>query len=126
MASDPDQEGGRDLELRETLATEHAELLGRVSALSRSLEDIVSASVSANADDEHDPEGSTIAFERAQVSALLAQARAHLTESAEALRRPDAGGYGICERCGGVIARQRLLARPTARTCIDCAVAGTG
>jgi len=126
MAGDPDQEWGGDLEMPESLAAEQLELLARVSALSHSLDDIVSASVSANADDEHDPEGSTIAFERAQVSALLAQARAHLTESAEALRRLDAGGYGTCERCGGVIARQRLLARPTARTCIDCAVAGAG
>ena len=30
------------------------------------MEDIVSASLSSNADDEHDPEGSTIAFEPAQ------------------------------------------------------------
>jgi DnaK suppressor protein len=106
------------------LAAERAEVLGRVRALSSSLEDIVSASLSANADDEHDPEGSTIAFERAQVAALLAQATAHLTESTEALRLLEAGGYGHCERCGAAIARERLLARPTAHTCIDCAVAG--
>jgi DnaK suppressor protein len=126
MTSGPHQERREDADVREALATEQAELLARVSALSRSMDDIVSASVSANADDEHDPEGSTIAFERAQVAALLAQARAHLTESTEALRRLDAGGYGSCERCGAVIARPRLLARPTARTCIDCAAADKG
>ena len=107
--------------MREVLLAEQAEVLARVGALSRSMEDIVSASLSANADDEHDPEGSTIAFERAQVAALLAQARAHLRESTEALRRLDGGGYGHCERCGGAIAPERLLARPTARTCIECA-----
>jgi DnaK suppressor protein len=124
MTGDPQREWREEGYVREVLAAEQAEVLARVGALSRSLEDIVSASVSANADDEHDPEGSTIAFERAQVAALLAQATAHLRESTEALQRLDAGRYGHCERCGGAIARERLLARPTARTCIDCAVAG--
>ena len=123
MTGDPDQEWRDDGDVREILAAEQAEVLARVGALERSMADIVSASVSANADDEHDPEGSTIAFERAQVAALLAQAEAHLKESTEALRRLDAGGYGHCERCGAAIARERLLARPTARTCIRCAVA---
>jgi RNA polymerase-binding transcription factor len=123
MTGDPQQEWREEGHVRDVLAAEQAEVLARVAALSRSMEDIVSASLSANADDEHDPEGSTIAFERAQVAALLAQATAHLKESTEALRRLDAGGYGQCERCGAAIARERLLARPTARTCIDCAAA---
>src|SRR5690349_11243538 len=100
MGSGPSEERREDDDLRVALAAEQAELLARVNALSRSMDDIVSASVSANADDEHDPEGSTIAFERAQVAALLAQARAHLTESTDALRRLDAGDYGTCVRCG--------------------------
>jgi DnaK suppressor protein len=123
MKGDPQRERRDEGSLREVLAAERAEILGRIGALNRSMEDIVSASLSANGDDEHDPEGSTIAFERAQVAALLAQATAHLTESTEALRRLEAGGYGHCERCGAAIARERLLARPTARTCIDCAAA---
>jgi DnaK suppressor protein len=124
MKGDPQRERRDEGSVREVLAAERAEIVGRIGALNRSMEDIVSASLSANGDDEHDPEGSTIAFERAQVAALLAQATAHLTESTEALRRLEAGGYGHCERCGAAIARERLLARPTARTCIDCAVAG--
>src|SRR3954464_6664916 len=124
-SGEPHEEWSDDRGVREVLAAEQAEVFARVDALSRSMEDIVSASVSANADDEHDPEGSRIAFERAQVAALLAQARTHLTESTEALGRLDAGE---CERWGAAIGRQRLLARPTARTCIDCAAgeAGTG
>ncbi len=110
-------------DVREALAAEQAELRARVTALTGSLEDIVSASLSANADDEHDPEGSTIAFERAQVTALLAHTRGRLTEAGEALQRLDAGHYGRCERCGGLIAPERLEARPTARTCIRCASA---
>jgi DnaK suppressor protein len=110
-----------DPDAREALSAEQAEVAVRVAALSRSLEDIVAASLSSNADDEHDPEGSTIAFERAQVTALLAQARTHLAEATEALQRLDAGRYGRCERCEGPIAAERLLAGPTARTCIHCA-----
>ena len=110
-----------DADVREALAAEQAELLARVETQTRAMDDIISASASSNADDEHDPEGSTIAFERAQVAALLTQARVHLAESAEALSRLDAGTYGICERCGEPIARERLLARPTARSCVACA-----
>ncbi|WP_306514392.1 TraR/DksA family transcriptional regulator, partial [Janibacter hoylei] len=79
------------------------------------------ASEGSNADDEHDPEGATIAFERSQVDALARQAREHLREIDAALARLDAGDYGTCERCGRPISAGRLEARPTARTCIDCA-----
>ena len=88
------------------------------------MEDIVSASVSSNADDEHDPEGSTIAFERAQVAALLAQARAQCRSRPKHCSGWTRASTGHCERCGAAIAPERLLARPTARTCIGCAAAG--
>jgi len=72
-------------------------------------------------DDEHDPEGSTIAFERAQVAALLDQAERQLAELDAAVARVDAGGYGQCESCGDAIAAERLLVRPAATRCITCA-----
>jgi DnaK suppressor protein len=37
-----------------------------------------------------------------------------------ALGRLDAGGYGICARCGVDIPEARLLATPTVQTCIGC------
>ena len=82
---------------------------------------IVEASEGSNADDEHDPEGSTIAFERSQVGALVTQAREHLTEIAAARQRLVDGTYGTCGDCGRVIPTARLEARPTARTCVACA-----
>ncbi|MCW2800911.1 MAG: TraR/DksA family transcriptional regulator [Aeromicrobium sp.] len=82
---------------------------------------IVAASADSNADDEHDPEGSTIAFERAQVGALIEQGERHLAEIEAAQGRIDADTYGQCESCGRNIAPARLEARPIARTCIDCA-----
>jgi RNA polymerase-binding transcription factor DksA len=82
---------------------------------------VVAASRDTNADDEHDPEGTTIAFERSQVGALVRQAQHHLVEIEAAMNRLDAGKYGICELCGGPIGEGRLGARPVARTCIQCA-----
>jgi DnaK suppressor protein len=93
----------------------------QIEALTREFDGVVAASRSSNADDEHDPEGATIAFERQQVAALLEQARSRLADVDAALARRDAGGYGVCESCGRPIAPERLAARPAARTCIDCA-----
>ena len=85
---------------------------------------MIAASADSNADDEHDPEGSTIAFERSQVGALIAQAREHLAEVEAALGRTQDGTYGVCESCGQPIPSARLEARPVARTCITCAARG--
>ncbi len=74
-------------------------------------------------DDEHDPEGATVAFERAQVAALLRQARNHLTALDLALERLGDHTYGTCAMCEQAIPMERLEAQPTARTCVGCAAA---
>jgi RNA polymerase-binding transcription factor DksA len=103
------------------LAAEHAGALEQIEVLTREFDGVVAASRASNADDEHDPEGATIAFERQQVVALLEQARRRLADVEAALAHREAGDYGICETCGRSIAPERLAARPAARTCIDCA-----
>jgi RNA polymerase-binding protein DksA len=103
------------------LADERAAALAQIEALTREFDGVVAASRSSNADDEHDPEGATIAFERQQVAALLEQARRRLADVEAALARRDVGDYGSCETCGRPIGAERLAARPAARTCIDCA-----
>jgi DnaK suppressor protein len=103
------------------LATERREVLALLADLTRGHGDIVAAALDSNLDDEHDPEGATIAFERAQVDALMDQARRRLREVDAAERRLGDGRYGWCEECGAAVARARLEARPTARTCIGCA-----
>ena len=107
----------------DALARTRAETLAQIAALTREFEEVVAASRSSNADDEHDPEGATIAFERQQVAALLDQARRRLADVDEALARAAAGDYGTCADCGRPIAPGRLEARPTARTCVACASA---
>jgi RNA polymerase-binding transcription factor DksA len=103
------------------LEAERAAALAQIDALTRSFDEVVAASQASNADDEHDPEGATIAFERQQVVALLELARRRLAEVDAALDRRAAGRYGVCESCGRPIAAERLAVRPAARTCIDCA-----
>jgi RNA polymerase-binding transcription factor DksA len=103
------------------LDAERAAAIAQIAALTREFDDVVAASKASNADDEHDPEGATIAFERQQVAALLEQAQRRLADVDAALARRAAGDYGICENCGRPIAPERLAARPAARTCIDCA-----
>lgn len=93
----------------------------RLARLRGDFAEIVAASADSNADDEHDPEGSTIAFERSQIGTLIEQAEHHLAEIESAQRRVDEGTFGVCESCGERIARARLEARPVARTCIACA-----
>jgi DnaK suppressor protein len=107
--------------MTDPLASERAAAQAQIESLTREFDDVVAASRASNADDEHDPEGATIAFERQQVVALLDQARARLADIEAALARRDAGDYGICENCGRPNAPERLAARPAARTCIDCA-----
>lgn len=106
---------------REALAAARAGAVARVGGLERELDGITQAAEAANGDDEHDPEGATIAFERQHTAALLGQARERLAEIDAALRRLAGGGYGVCERCGGAIGAARLAARPDAATCVRCA-----
>jgi RNA polymerase-binding transcription factor DksA len=103
------------------LLAERDAVSAQIAALTREFDDVVAASRASNADDEHDPEGATIAFERQQVAALLEVARHRLAEVEAALGRRRAGGYGVCEVCGREIPEERLAARPAARTCVACA-----
>lgn len=73
------------------------------------------------ADDEHDPDGSTASLDQARDVALLTRADQTLAELAAAEERLAAGRYGVCERCGGLIAVERLQARPETRVCVACA-----
>ena len=101
------------------LASDRANEVERIAGLRKEFAEVIEASAANIADDEHDPEGSTIAYERTQIGALIEQAERHLDEIDAAIRRISDGVYGRCEVCGESISEARLLARPTARTCID-------
>jgi DnaK suppressor protein len=103
------------------LEAERRRTAQRLERLRHDHEGFVAASLNSNADDEHDPEGATIAFERSQVQTLARRLEQHLADVEAAERRLVEGSYGICERCGRAIPDDRLEARPTARMCIGCA-----
>ena len=107
--------------LREHLSTEAARTAARAAALERDLVNIIEVSADSVRDDEHDPEGATIAFERAQVATLLADARAQMAAIEQATARLAGGEAGRCEDCGGPIGLERLLARPATTQCVTCA-----
>lgn len=108
-------------QFRQRLLTERDSTVTLMADLGADIDSLVQARQGSNNDDEHDPEGSTLAFERSQTDALLAQSTKRLADIAAALERLDAGTYGVCENCGKPIAPARLDARPYAPTCITCA-----
>lgn len=113
-------------EARSRLEEERRQTLGRLASLTDDFDAVVAAALDSNADDEHDPEGATIAFERSQVGALVQQAKHHLAEIDAATARLESGTYGVCEACGEPIGQARLEARPVARLCIGCAALRSG
>ncbi|MCW2882281.1 MAG: yocK 1 [Sphaerisporangium sp.] len=110
--------------MRSLLGADREQTLSRVASLTGDWDDIVESSALVSTDDEHDPEGSSTAFERAHIQSLLDQAQAHLADLDLALERLHDGTYGVCERCGRPIALERLKVRPAAKTCITCASRG--
>ncbi len=108
------------------LREERDEVRARLASMTRDLEALFAASADSNADDEHDPEGQTIAYERSQLSALIQGAQAHLSGIDAAAVRLQQGSYGTCEVCDQPIPAARLEARPTARTCVRHAARGRG
>ncbi|TXN32181.1 molecular chaperone DnaK [Lacisediminihabitans profunda] len=75
----------------------------------------------SSADDEHDPDGSTLSSDWSRISGLAAALGERRAGVERALERIDSGTYGACARCGRPIGRARLGARPAADLCIECA-----
>src|SRR3984957_16381572 len=84
------------------LNAERARALGYLADLERDFAAIVTSARegAAGGDDEHDPEGATVAFERQHVAALISREHEHLSAIDAALRKVDSGIYEICDRCG--------------------------
>lgn len=96
-----------------------AEVTDRLAAQRRAVDGIVESARDSNADDEHDPEGATLAWERQQAAALAAEAERERDQLLAALDRVAAGTYGVCEVCGRPIPAARLEARPAATRCVE-------
>jgi DnaK suppressor protein len=102
------------------LAGEAASARALLVSLGSDIADIVEARRDSNNDDEHDPEGATLAFERSQADALRRSAQDRLAAIDRAERRLVDGSYGTCVVCSGHIPVGRLEARPWADRCVSC------
>lgn len=107
--------------IRAALAALEVDAIQSIAELGGNIDSIVAARQDSNSDDEHDPEGTTLAFERSQSDALLRQAEQRLKDILAARARLEDGTFGACAMCGGRISPGRLEARPYATTCIECA-----
>lgn len=66
-------------------------------------------------------DSSQVTAERGETDVLVTELRSSLQEIERALEKLDEGTYGICERCGKLIAPDRLEAMPATALCISCA-----
>jgi RNA polymerase-binding transcription factor DksA len=115
---------GRRAELLRALDGARAEAERRVAEFEETVASIV-GSRGDDTDDEHDPDGTTLSWERALHAGTVATARAHLAEIDAAIARLRGGWDGSCEVCGKPIARERLEVRPSACRCVACASRGS-
>ena len=95
----------------------------RIAALDADLLAFRAARADSNADDEHDPEGSTLSSDWSRIAGLRSEAVAQLEQAEMALARVAEGSYGLCITCGAAIPDARLAVRPAALQCVACAAA---
>ena len=66
-------------------------------------------------------EGTTEAIDRLTKVGTAEQLAAMRADVVRALGKLDDGTYGLCDRCGALIAEERLEARPWSVLCVRCA-----
>ena len=107
--------------VREALLARRVEVLAGLRDQAEQLRLVRRDRAADFADDEHDPEGSTLS---AAWQLLDGVHRAHLEELGQleaALERIEEASFGRCEACGREIPVERLLVRPQATRCVECA-----
>ena len=112
------------LDLQSVLAAVEAEqerTARQVASLEAIVATIVEGSELTSTDDEHDPEGATIAYERAQAIALLRQARADWDALVITRQQLNERRQVVCSVCRREIDLERVAALPTTTRCVRCA-----
>lgn len=103
------------------LAAHAAAVRARLDRIRAQQDDIARLRDGASGDDEHDPEGETLATRWSQLRALELAAEAEERSVAAAQADAARGAYGVCIGCGGRIPAARLRALPHTRRCVVCA-----
>jgi len=107
--------------LRAVLIADREATESLITRLIADLDSFTEARKDGATDDEHDPEGPTLAFERSQSTAILEQTRQHFAQIESAMLRLDEGSFGVCATCGRDIPFARLEVRPYSTQCVSCA-----
>lgn len=106
-------------EVRASLSAASADAQRLLVTLGADIASIVDARRDSSTDDEHDPEGATLAYERSQADAMRSGALERLVEIQAAQERLERGAYGTCAVCGVQIPEARLALRPWATRCVE-------
>ena len=73
-----------------------AEATERIRELEVEFDRLVESTAGANGDDEHDPDGTTLAYERQQLVALIEQSHVTRDDLIKAIAALEQGSYGMC------------------------------
>jgi len=111
----------RTAEFEQLIAERRTELTARLASIEDRLSVIRVARSGATDDDEHDPEGSTLATEWSRAEGQRTDATRELAELDAAIDRVADGTYGVCASCGNPIPVARLRLLPAATLCVPCA-----
>ena len=104
--------------VREALLAEAAEMRESIAESEAELTALMTEGSDGAGRDPADVGSHT--FERDQNLSLHQNQRNKLEQTEQALRRLDAGSYGVCENCGQPIGKLRLTAFPRAMMCVTC------
>ena len=111
-------------DLRERLFTEKAELESQLATLEENTFAASQSDMSGEvAFDDETADAGTATFERERDLSIENNIRDLLAKIDRALKRMDAGTYGICDRCGKPIEKARVKALPYVDLCIKDAQA---
>jgi DnaK suppressor protein len=111
-------------DLRQRLLTERAELQDQLETLEENTFAASQSDMSGEvAFDDETADAGTATFERERDLSIENNVRDLLAKIERALRRMDAGTYGLCDRCGRPIEKARIKALPYVDLCIKDAQA---
>jgi YteA family regulatory protein len=108
--------------LREILENERQRLIRRIDNMNETglNMSLTQSTRELSGYDNHPADQGSETFEREKDLALRRNAQFILGKIEDALKNMDEGSYGFCERCGGEIYYQRLLALPYTTLCLSC------
>jgi RNA polymerase-binding protein DksA len=105
---------------RQMLLEERERVLGAIEYLHKENPGSIEDETGEESYDNHLADTATVTYDREMDYTLEDNSEAVLAAIDKALRKIEAGTYGICERCGRPIGEERLDALPYVELCIEC------